>query len=44
MRDLKYDEEDIDAVDERFCEGFETARQIATDMLRERFHECTKTN
>lgn len=44
MRDLKYDEEDIDAVDERFCEGFETARQIATDMLRERYHECTKTN
>lgn len=44
MRDLKYDEEDIDAVDERFCEGFEIARQIATDMLRERYHECTKTN
>ncbi len=44
MRDLKYDEEDIDAVDERFCEGFEIARQIATDMLSERYHECAKTN
>ncbi len=37
MREHHYDEDFIEAVDDRFCEGFTVARDIIIEMLETRY-------
>ena len=44
MKKYKYDDDDIEAIDDRFCEGWQIARDIAIELLCERYYDnytCT---